>query len=374
MAVNLRTAAALVVLLPAALSKMYQLYKAPRDRSQFAVTVCVACGAVSFSLGLSAVRIPVDAVLGSGMAQLISTVLLLDTAYWLMYFYLSSRTDQRRARRRTRLEGQLTGLAVVGITWATLKTPEQLRGFPYWTPDTHIPEVTALFAAADLYLVYTLGIALRWTCRFARMATRSTATGLRLTAVSLSLMTLAVAFRPLAAVISRSGVRLPAGTVQVRTVTVALALALLAAGLSYPSLVARLTMLRLWRRRRESYRKLRPLWAALHHAFPENALRRAGGSPLREALCIRSIHRRYYRRVIECRDGLVTVSPHLAMLGVQEGASPQAVARMLPTALRACVSRTAEASPAVGMALPDDNSLDSDARQLVAISQALVAR
>ncbi|WP_338059192.1 DUF6545 domain-containing protein, partial [Streptomyces malaysiense] len=86
----------------------------------------------------------------------------------------------------------------------------------------------------------------------------------------------------------------------------------------------------------------------------------------------RSIHRRYYRRVIECRDGLVTVSSYLAMLGVTQNASPEAVARVLPAALRACAIDTAEASPAVGVALTT-NSIDADVRQLVAVSQALEA-
>ncbi|MFF8989615.1 MAB_1171c family putative transporter [Streptomyces sp. NPDC014983] len=368
---NLRVTAALVVLLPAALWKMYQLCKAPRDRSLLAVTVCVACAAVSFCLGLSSVRLPVDAALGSGMAQLISTVLLLDTAYWLMCFYLNSSADRQHARRRTRHEGQLVGLIVAGITWATLKTSGQARGSLYWTPDVHVSGATALFAVADLYLIYALGTALRWTCRFARMASQATATSLRLTALALSLMTAAVALRPLTAVISRFGADPRSGAACAGTILLALALPLLAVGLNYPSIVSRLTALRLWWHHRESYRKLRPLWTTLHRAFPENALRRTAGSPRREALCVRSIHRRYYRRVIECRDGLVTVSPYLSILGVGEDASPQAVARMLPTALRACATDTTGASPAVGMALPADNGLDSDAQQLVAMSQAL---
>jgi hypothetical protein len=33
---------------------------------------------------------------------------------------------------------------------------------------------------------------------------------------------------------------------------------------------------------------------------------------------LRGVHRRYYRRVIECQDGLVQVSPYLANLGEPE--------------------------------------------------------
>ncbi|WP_385639315.1 MAB_1171c family putative transporter [Streptomyces sp. SudanB91_2054] len=364
-------AVALIVLLPAALWKMYQLYKAPRDRSLLAVTVCVTCTAISFCLGLPAVRVPVDGVLGPGMAQLVSTVLLLDTAYWLISFYLHSSTDRRRARRRRLREGQLTVLIVVGITWATLNAPREAHGFLYWHANPRPLEVTVLFVVADLYLLYAVGVALRWTSRFARMSVRPTATGLRLTALSLGIMAVAIALRPLNALLSRTDAHPPPGAAQAGTVLLALALPLLAVGLSYPSIITRLTALRLWQHRRNAYRKLRPLWAILHRAFPENALRRSTRSVRREALCVRSVHRRYYRRVIECRDGLVTVSPYLAMLGVGEGASPEAVARVLPTALRACVTDPAGTSPPVGMALPADNGLDADARQLVALSQAL---
>ncbi|MEU1706193.1 hypothetical protein ABZ478_12420 [Streptomyces sp. NPDC005706] len=43
----------------------------------------------------------------------------------------------------------------------------------------------------------------------------------------------------------------------------------------------------------------------------------------------------------------------------------------MPTALRACATDPTGVSPAVGMALPTDGSLDADARQPVAVSKVL---
>lgn len=366
-----RAAVAVLVLLPAVLWKLYQLHKAPRDRSLLAVTVCVLCTAVSFCLRLPTVRSWVDTALGPGTARLVASLLLLDTAYWLLCFYLGADTNRQRARRRTRRQGCVTTLVAVGMTWATLETPGNPHGVLYWTVSPDAPVATVFFALTDLYLVYAFGAALRWTCRFVRMSSRETATGLRLTALSLALMAIAVALRPVAALLSRAHPQILSRTGQAGTALLALALPILAAGLSYPSIVTRLRALRPWWHRRQSYLKLRPLWVALHDAFPENALTRATRGALGEKLCVRSIRRRYYRRVIECRDGLVTVSPYLAMLNVSGTASPEAVARALPEALRSCISDTSGTARAVGLALPDDNSLDADARQLVVVSEAL---
>ena len=56
------------------------------------------------------------------------------------------------------------------------------------------------------------------------------------------------------------------------------------------------------------YRQLRPLWMMLNERFPQDALNRVPVSPLRDALSLRSVHRRYYRRsfVTKPRETLET--------------------------------------------------------------------
>jgi hypothetical protein len=79
-----------------------------------------------------------------------------------------------------------------------------------------------------------------------------------------------------------------------------------------------------------------------------------------------SVHRRYYRRVIECRDGLVRISPYLDTAGDD-------LARDLKAALR--TTQEHGTRPAVGVAIPDRDGLDADVEQLVTLSEALrVAR
>src|SRR5205807_5920314 len=89
----------------------------------------------------------------------------------------------------------------------------------------------------------------------------------------------------------------------------------------------------------------------------------------RDALRLRGVHRRYYRRVIECRDGLVRVSPYLA------GAGDLDQPGHLASALRAALRARADGAPVTGAALPvaapDGEGLDADVRQLVALSKAL---
>ncbi|MEU1330620.1 MAB_1171c family putative transporter [Streptomyces sp. NPDC005865] len=152
------------------------------------------------------------------------------------------------------------------------------------------------------------------------------------------------------------------------------AIPLFAVGLSYSGIATRLATWRIWRRHRRAYRQLRPLWSMPHAAFPESTLY-AGtpAAPWREALHVRRMHRRHYRRVIECRDGLVRLSPHLTAVGLREGAPPETVATLLPRALAAQAAGEPATSRAVGIILPAKDTLNADAQQLTTVSRSLSA-
>ncbi|MGP3999572.1 MAB_1171c family putative transporter [Streptomyces sp. 8N706] len=354
--------------------KVYQLCRAPRDRVLLAVTLCMAFVAASFSLGLRAEARAVDALLGLGAARLIANALLLGAVYWLLCFYLYSAADRRRANRRALLEAVLLAVVVAVLTWATVATPSSVRGRAHATADMSVTPVAVFFTAAGLYLVYAFAATLRWTWRYAGISERPLSTGLRLTAVSLAGMVVANAIRVLSNVVQWGGGDFPEGLRKGAAALLALAIPLFVVGVSYSGVATRLAGLRIWWQHRRAYQALRPLWTALHDAFPEDALNRSPTTRWRELLHIRAMHRRYYRRVIECRDGLVRLSPHLARLGVREESPPESVAEILPSALQAQASGVAADSPAFGVALPSEDSLDADARQLVAVSQALEAR
>jgi Family of unknown function (DUF6545) len=118
---------------------------------------------------------------------------------------------------------------------------------------------------------------------------------------------------PLTAVIAMrsAGFTAPTALVPAGQMMVVPGIVVFLGGVCYPGAVMRLSALRLWNRRRRAHRQLAPLWTALHEAFPQDALTRVPASRWRDALSPWSVHRRFYRRVIECRDGLVRLSPYL---------------------------------------------------------------
>ena len=142
-------------------------------------------------------------------------------------------------------------------------------------------------------------------------------------------------------------------------------------GMAYPTVKTRMAALRVWRRHRRAYRRLRPLWTVLNEQFPQDALSRVPASRVRDALTLRSVHRRYYRRVIECRDGLVRISPYLADLDPAELSDPDRLATKLSGALRAHANGETVAPQAIPLALPAEDSLEADVDRLIELSQAV---
>ena len=88
------TPGTLALLGVAVLWKLRQMARAPHNRSLLAVTLCLVCATAGSSVGLHSVAPKVDDLLGHGASLLLTTVLLLDTGYWLLY-----PQDRRRARK-----------------------------------------------------------------------------------------------------------------------------------------------------------------------------------------------------------------------------------------------------------------------------------
>jgi len=124
---------------------------------------------------------------------------------------------------------------------------------------------------------------------------------------------------------------------------------------------------RVWWRHLRDYHRLRPLWTMLHEAFPEDALSRAPASAWRDTLSLRAVNRRFYRRVIECRDGLVRASGRLPAGAPTD---PAAIADWLRAALRTTPSED-DIVAAHPIAVPADGGLEADVRELVALSREL---
>jgi hypothetical protein len=138
-------------------------------------------------------------------------------------------------------------------------------------------------------------------------------------------------------------------------------------GFAYPAVSMRLAAVRVWWQHRRTYHRLAPLWTVLHQQFPEDRLGRVPTSRWRDAVSVRGVHRRCYRRVIECRDGLLRISPYLAANGNNANAS---LADRLRAGLRARASSLPAPHRPVPVAIPATDGLDTDARELVTLSNA----
>jgi hypothetical protein len=123
-------------------------------------------------------------------------------------------------------------------------------------------------------------------------------------------------------------------------------------------------------RHRRAYRQLHPLWATLHHHFPEDALGRVPTNPWRDAFALTEVHRRFYRRLVECRDGLVRISPYVAQIRDDNpDIGTQPLVTQLVAAFELRASGTPVARPAVRVAMPDEYGLDADSAALVSLSR-----
>ena len=100
----------------------------------------------------------------------------------------------------------------------------------------------------------------------------------------------------------------------------------------------------------------------------------AASPALRDRWRARKVHRRYHRRIVECRDGLVDISPYLADDEVDGSAlsrDPHELAARLRHAAEQLGEGTAAPRQAVPLAMALGDEREADVRQLIAVSDAL---
>lgn len=357
--------------------KIFQLVKAPRDMVLRAVTLCLISAACSLGLARPPFADWIDSLGGPGAPRLVQNLFVLSMVYWLMCFYLySAAADAADGDRRARREALLLALTATGLVVATLAAGGDDDGANFRGSDLGDPALVSFYLIADLYLVYALAMALRWTCAYARVSQRPLATGLWLAAGGIGAMAASCAIRTVLTVVRWQGGAVPPAVTRTTSVTIAIAVPLFFIGVSYPGVATRITAVRLRRQHHRMYRRLEPLWEMLHEAYPEHSLDRSPARRWRENLLPLGAHRRYYRRVIECRDGLVRISPHLA---AAEGSAQDRPRWADDLADRLYVVLHGERLPAasaqaVAVAMPLTQSLEDDVQQLAELSDAVRRR
>ncbi|MFF4362927.1 MAB_1171c family putative transporter [Streptomyces sp. NPDC001351] len=362
----------LLIIAAAVIWRLYLWSRAPHDAPTRSVALSLLCAGLSYPVAMPGGATGIDTVAGHGAAKLAQNVLLLGTVYFLMCFYLYS-ADGQAARRRARWEALVVSVVATAIMLAAVSVPHEALAGSFSTADMTIPQVAFFYAGAGLYLMYALGAAGRWSARYARMSGRPHATGLWMTAIGLGAMAVACAVRAVFVAVRWTGGAVPDRLMNSVAAGLVVSSLLFVTGVTYSGVRARITAMRLWLRRRRDHRRLTPLWQLLIEVYPGNELRPAS-SGLWDRWRAHGVHRRYHRRIVECRDGLVDISPYL----VDEDDDADLL-RLEPAELASRLRRAAvtirQGSPAPGqavpLAVPKEDDRDADVRQLIAVSEAL---
>ncbi|MEN8656205.1 DUF6545 domain-containing protein, partial [Streptomyces sp. 21So2-11] len=110
-------------------------------------------------------------------------------------------------------------------------------------------------------------------------------------------------------------------------------------------------------------------------AYPELVLNRKSSSSRWNRFRIRRTHERFYRRHIECRDGLVRLSPYLTQVAPNADLAHSPADQLARYITEALALKPATEDPhttlsAVRIAFPSGDDLAADARELIAISHS----
>ncbi|MCX5535158.1 hypothetical protein OG785_31975 [Streptomyces sp. NBC_00006] len=366
----------LVVLAAAVGWKFYQLAKAPQDRSLRSVTLCLTCAAMSYPVAMPGGATGFDTVAGHGAAKVVQNVLLLATVYFLMCFYLYASGDGDGGRRRARVEGLVVAVVAVAVIIAAATVPHQALAGSFSTTDMTIWQVAFFYVVTGLYLMYALTAAALWTRRYARLSMKPHSTGLWTAGAGMFGMAVACAIRAVTVGIRWRGGEVSGAVLAGVALLLVVSTLLFVFGITYPGVRARISLCRLWLRHRREHARLEPLWTLMAEAAP-HAVLSTHSSSLRDRWRARGVHRRHHRRIVECRDGLVEISPYLAPAG--EGGdqllaqdSHHLAAQRLRDAVHAHLNGAAKPASAPPLtAIPRQRSREADIQELLALSDAL---
>ncbi|MGX1675586.1 MAB_1171c family putative transporter [Streptomyces sp. NPDC055400] len=355
--------------------KWYQLSKAPSDRPLRSVTLCLTCAAASYPVAMPGGATGLDTVAGDGAAKVAQNLLLLATVYFLMCFYLYAAADERRGRRRVRAEAALVLVVGVAITAAAASVPHRELAGSFATTDMTVWQVAFFYAVAGVYLMYALTVAGLWTRRYARLSMRPHSTGLWAAGAGMVGMATACAMRAVIVAARWRGAAVSDSVLLCVALILVCSSLLFVLGITYPGLRTRLSLCRLWLRHRREHARLEPLWLLMTEAAPHVVLKSDSRSRW-DQWRARGVHRRHHRRFVECRDGLVEISPYLESNPRSDAVSDETNVDRVAEQLRAAVySRrsgvpTNAATPTMPT-LPGPRSREADMQELLALSDAL---
>jgi hypothetical protein len=360
-----------MVLFAAALAwRIYQVARAPTVPN-WAVTACVAGFAAAFLLQQQVISDAFDDLAGRGGARVANNALLACGICALVVFFLGSALGPLRRYGRVVVELVPLAAAIVLMIVAMDLTPPELRGVALGPSTVHVSGIALFYLGAGVYLIYGLIACTAWIVRYLRVADRNLRIGLRMSAAGLASAAIGSIFRAVYIVVAWAFGPVVRILLLLGVPFVILGGVLFLLGVTYPGVRARLSAMRRRRQHRREHQALAPLWTVLVSAFPSIVLRTPPRGPA-EWLSPRSIHRVYYRRVIEIRDGLVQLSPYLAAdFGEVVATDPGAAANALKTALERHAAGEDNDGRAKQVLPAGADDIESDVQPLLALSAAM---
>ncbi|MCS0635848.1 hypothetical protein NX801_09240 [Streptomyces sp. LP05-1] len=360
--------------------KGFDLARAPHDRVLRLLVSCLVLLLAGEVLSLPEVNAAIDAVSAAGAGKLAFNAIYLSGLCALNLFFAGAvRGAAGTYRRHRRTHTGILAAVVIALALSLLATPEAFRAHSLSTPHMAEPGIASFYVIGNAYFIFAYLTAGWWALRYARKAVQHLGIGLLITA--LGLLGLAVAsVNRLILVVLRIGE--PGSHEAFNAVNWSLSnwgMGIALTGICYSASAQLLARLRSMARHRRMYHELTPLWTALTTAYPELVLNGPPTGSRRRLLHRRpATGRQFYRRLIECRDGLIRLSPHLARVAPGADLSQVPADRLAryiseALALRSAAEPTRPGS-AVRVAAPVSGDPEADARELIAVSDALRER
>lgn len=352
----------------------YRLVRSPRSPALWAVVACLAFRYFA-SGGVADLRDQVGGVLTSPAVTKVAMNAALSASWCaLLLFFLFAAAPQRAVRTAFREIAIMAG-AVLAMAAMVAITPDPDLAFAAGSggalpPDASTP-VAVFYVVGSAYVAYATwrGAVRAW--RYAAESTRRTRLGLRTAATALGVVGSVATIRTGEILAVWAGGSLPAWTTAVNK-GIPLGTFLFVLGVCLAGAAARVGQARVWLRHRRALRELRPLWTVLHDLFPQDRLVPEQEQSRVDRFLPRRVHQQFWRTVVEIRDGLVQLSPHLADMGYRQDTPLHEQTGLLGEAVRReRDGRVPSSRDAVLVAAPSSTDVNSDVEQLVRLSRSL---
>ncbi|GAA0954533.1 MULTISPECIES: MAB_1171c family putative transporter [Streptomyces violaceusniger group] len=356
--------------------KAVDLTRAPHDRLLRLLALCLFLLAAGDILGFPEVRDRLMAFAPAGVGKVAFNALYMSgLSTLILFFAASTRSAPADFRRQLRLHTGLLAGVLTALVISMIATPPALRDHTPSSPYIGQPGIAGFYLVGNAFFIYAYVVSGLWALRYARRASRHLAHSLRTMTAGLFGLALTAAGRVVLVLLRIDAPGSHSELEAANQANTDLALGCVLIGIMLFGGVQLATHLRSVLSHRRMHDQLAPLWQALVTAYPELVLHREPARPLWNRLRLRHTHARFYRRLIECRDGLVRLSPYLALAAPDTDLArcgPDRLARHITTALdlKPESEDPHTALPAVRVALPTGNDVSADARALIALSMA----